>query len=69
MRELIHNTTDRLNDVFGKAAYYNEQFPIDEDWQDLLFGDNYPRLLELKKRLDPEGVFSCTTCPSSEKGV
>jgi hypothetical protein len=66
---LVRETSQKLNDLFGRAAYFNEEYPINEDWQQLLFGDNYPRLLELKKELDPSGVFSCVTCPGSENGV
>lgn len=69
MLEVVANTTERVNALFGEAAYYNEEFPFTEDWQQLLFGDNYPRLLKNKKELDPNGVFSCTTCPGSEDGV
>ena len=34
----------------------------DEEWQQSFFGENYERLLEIKQRYDPEGMFNCFKC-------
>jgi FAD/FMN-containing dehydrogenase len=56
-----------MTETFGTAAYYNEGYH-EENWQDTFFGKNYARLLEVKKKVDPDGVFSCNMCVGSEKG-
>jgi hypothetical protein len=63
-RAVIANATA----VFGTAAYYNEDFVLEQSWQESLFGSNYPRLLAIKKKVDPSGVFSCRQCVGSEDG-
>lgn len=50
------------------ATYYNENSLIEEDWRESSWGANYPRLLEIKKKVDPNGVFSCRRCVGSEDG-
>lgn len=39
------------------GAYINEADYQQADWQQVFYGDNYARLLAIKKRLDPKGVF------------
>lgn len=39
------------------GAYISEGDPTEENWQETFYGDHYPRLLEIKKRWDPEGLF------------
>ncbi|EJT75845.1 hypothetical protein GGTG_05774 [Gaeumannomyces tritici R3-111a-1] len=63
-RAIVANATA----VFGTAAYYNEDFVLEENWQDSFFGTNYPRLLEIKRRVDPSRVFNCRLCVGSEDG-
>lgn len=41
----------------GGGAYMNEGDPGEPDWQSAFFGDNYPQLLEVKRKHDPWGVF------------
>lgn len=55
----------RADKTIGKAAYYNENSPH-IGWQDTQWGSNYPRLLKIKKQLDPNGVLSCRACVGSE---
>jgi len=43
-----------------------QAYPGIPNWQHAFWGDNYPRLLEIKKRVDPLGVFYCRKCVGSE---
>jgi len=48
-------------DVFEKASKY------EASWQKTFWGDNYERLLRLKRELDPDDVFWCQPCVGSER--
>ena len=39
------------------GAYLNYIDPLQSDWKKLYYGENYARLLGIKQRLDPDGVF------------
>jgi len=41
----------------GAGSYLNETDYFEPDWQDSFWGPNYPRLLEVKRRYDPQNVF------------
>jgi hypothetical protein len=49
------------------AAYVNEGDLNEPDWQQAYWGSNYPRLLQLREKWDPEGVFYTRTTPGTEK--
>jgi FAD/FMN-containing dehydrogenase len=63
------DTDQRLQAVFGSAAYYNEQSGFLDSFQDSFWGGNYERLLSIKQELDPENLFSCVYCVGSESGI
>jgi hypothetical protein len=46
----------------GGGAYMNEASYEEPEWQQVFFGDNYLRLLEVKNRYDPDHVFDCWKC-------
>ncbi len=48
------------------GAYPNEADYFEPDWQRSFWGANYERLLEIKRRYDPEGLFTCHHCVGSE---
>ncbi|KAF2204847.1 FAD binding domain-containing protein [Delitschia confertaspora ATCC 74209] len=56
-----HQTDDMmkpLRDVSpGGGAYGNEAEVNEPNWQQAFWGENYPRLLQLKKKWDPTGLF------------
>ena len=41
----------------GSGAYVNEADYFEPDWQRSFWGVNYPRLLAIKKRVDPDNLF------------
>lgn len=50
-----------------QAGYVNEADPNERDWQAVFWGkETYARLLEIKKKYDRHGVFSCYKCVGSE---
>lgn len=56
--DLRTKATQALRDLApDTGAYVNEADPTEPDWQKTFYGDNYERLLELKRRWDPYGVF------------
>lgn len=70
-----HSVTHRLRDEQVEAlrqiapdsgAYVNEVDPTILDWQQALYGANYARLMEVKAKWDPSGVFWCKHCVGSE---
>jgi FAD/FMN-containing dehydrogenase len=42
----------------GAGAYVNECDYFQPDWQRAFWGDNYPRLRDIKQRYDPDGLFT-----------
>ncbi|KAI9364857.1 hypothetical protein DFJ73DRAFT_808347 [Zopfochytrium polystomum] len=42
----------------GGGTYLNEVDVNEVDWQGAFFGSNYPRLLKIKNKWDPHGVFT-----------
>lgn len=41
----------------GSGAYSNEADFFEPDWQSSFWGENYPRLLAIKRKYDPENFF------------
>jgi FAD/FMN-containing dehydrogenase len=39
------------------ASYFNETDYFEVDWQTAFWGDRYARLLRVKERYDPDGLF------------
>ncbi|KAK3375929.1 hypothetical protein B0T24DRAFT_572387 [Lasiosphaeria ovina] len=48
------------------GAYVNEADRYEPQWQSTFWGDNYPRLLKIKRAVDPDDVLWCTPCVGSE---
>lgn len=47
------------------GVYMNEGDRLDPNWQINFYGEHYERLLEIKQKRDPEGIFYCPTCVGS----
>jgi FAD/FMN-containing dehydrogenase len=55
---LVGQTMDVLRMLTpGAGSYVNETDYFEPDWQDSFWGPNYPRLLEIKRRYDPQNIF------------
>jgi FAD/FMN-containing dehydrogenase len=50
----------------GTGAYVNEADYFEPDWQRAFWGKNYDKLLRIKRKYDPEGLFRCHHCIGSE---
>ncbi|KAJ7247074.1 hypothetical protein C8J57DRAFT_1190239 [Mycena rebaudengoi] len=71
IRDELRQTVTAQTSLFepfseGLGAYLNEADRNDPDWPQSFWGDNYERLLEMKKKIDPLGVFECPKCVGSE---
>jgi FAD/FMN-containing dehydrogenase len=54
----IDECMEQLRAVAGRSgSYVNETNYFEKDWQRAFWGDNYPRLAEIKKKYDPSGLF------------
>jgi len=47
------------------GVYMNEADRLDPNWQTNFYGKHYEKLLDIKQRRDPGGVFYCPTCVGS----
>lgn len=71
IEQLKANTTQIVQE-FGKiaglddAAYFNEADPLEPQWKKAFFGAHYNRLLEIKRQIDPKGLFTCNRCVGSD---
>ena len=50
----------------GSGAYMNEADTAEPNFQESMYGNNYARLLEIKKEIDPWGVFYAVTAVGSD---
>ena len=48
------------NNITGVC--YNHHSPVEPDWRRACFGDNYDKLLEIKKKYDPNSLLNCWHC-------
>ncbi|KAK3088377.1 hypothetical protein FSP39_018432 [Pinctada imbricata] len=51
---------------FGYGMYPNESGPNVTNWHDNFWGSNYKRLLEIKRKWDPDRFFYCSQCVGSD---
>ncbi|CAF9905417.1 MAG: hypothetical protein GOMPHAMPRED_003171 [Gomphillus americanus] len=65
-RDLPQHTQALIDLAPDMGAYMSESDPSDPNWQQNYYGSNYPRLLAIKKKWDPQGVFWCKPCVGNE---
>jgi len=51
----------------GAGSYVNETDYFEPDWQQEFWGENYEKLLRIKAKYDPDGLFFCHHCVGSEQ--
>jgi hypothetical protein len=63
-----HDYDIRLWDkLFPEAgAYVNEANPGEPNWKEKFWGVNYPKLEEIKKKVDPQNVLWCSPCVGAD---
>ncbi|QRV75609.1 FAD-binding domain protein [Ceratobasidium sp. AG-Ba] len=68
LKESVTNVTQQLGKIGGldQAAYFNEADPQEPQWKKAFFGKHYDRLLKIKHKVDPQGVFTCNRCVGSD---
>ncbi|KAI2639241.1 FAD-binding domain-containing protein [Xylaria nigripes] len=49
------------------GAYVNENNPGEPDWQHTFWGDNYERLLQIKRAVDPDDILWCHPCVGNDR--
>ncbi len=55
---LVHQAMAEMRKLAPNAGcYVSEAGYFDENWQDQYWGPNYPRLLAIKQKYDPDGLF------------
>lgn len=51
----------------GARAYIKEADWQQPDWQTVFYGENYPKLLEIKDKYDPDQIFFAVTAVGSDR--
>jgi FAD/FMN-containing dehydrogenase len=49
------------------GSYVNETDYFEPDWKHEFWGENYPKLLAIKHKYDPSGLFFCHHCVGSDE--
>jgi hypothetical protein len=68
-RRAVGQAMQKIREVIpNSGSYANEADFFLEDWQNLLWGANYPRLLAVKQKYDPANFFKVHHGVGSEAG-
>ncbi|KAI1172248.1 FAD-binding domain-containing protein [Nemania sp. FL0916] len=66
--KLVSDMTEPLRKIApDMGAYVNENNPGEPNWQHTFWGENYERLLQIKRRYDPEDVLWCHPCVGNDR--
>ena len=55
------------NNGHGILLTPTQAHPNEPNWQSAFWGDNYPRLLDIKRQVDPDDVLWCHPCVGNER--
>lgn len=70
VKEKVNNIYKAMDMIMKLApnagTYANEADYFQKDWQKVFWGSNYNKLLEIKNKYDPNGLFYCHHCVGSE---
>lgn len=67
MNDLVQSWREAAPISKQGGSYLNEGNVREPDWKQAFYGKNYPRLLRLKDKWDPKGVFYATAGVGSER--
>jgi hypothetical protein len=67
VNELLAPWKDVATPEEGGGSYLNEAAVMEPGWQESFYGLEYGKMLEIKKRWDPRGLFYGTTAVGSEE--
>jgi hypothetical protein len=67
-RTWARNASEKLSSSALPGGYPNLLGPDERSQIDLAYGENTSRLLDIKRRVDPENVFDATPLPSARVG-
>ena len=56
----------RFTRLATAGTYVNETDYFEPNWRQEFWGENYPKLLDIKHRYDPDHFFTCHHCVGSE---
>ncbi|KAK4225264.1 hypothetical protein QBC38DRAFT_421705 [Podospora fimiseda] len=65
-RRITDDWNSRMR-VFGPGGYGNEGDVMEPNFGNAFFGTNYPRLLQIKRQVDPNDLFWAPTAVGSER--
>lgn len=70
-KEISIKKINKLTKIIAQAtphsgSYSNETDYFQEKWREDFWGNHYPKLLEIKKKYDPQGFFKCHHSVGSE---
>jgi len=51
----------------GAGSYVNETDYFEPDWKRAFWGENYEKLLAIKRKYDPHALFFCHHCVGSDE--
>jgi len=64
----VGRASDALKELApDMGAYINEANRFEPEWQKVFWGDNYDRLLKIKRDVDPDDVFWCQPCVGHDR--
>merc|ERR1711988_19389 len=66
-RKVLHRQFPKT-ETYGSLADYDTDFLEEQgmNWQEFIWGTNYPKILAVKKRVDPFNTLTCHHCPGAE---
>lgn len=67
-RARVHAAMDKVVAATpGSGSYVNETDYFEPNWQQSFWGTNYEKLLAIKRKYDPNNLFTCHHCVGSEE--
>lgn len=66
--KMLDGLQEQMEDLVpGGGTYFNEASPWTRNWKWEWWGENYDKLLEIKKKFDPDSLLNCWKCIGFEE--